>query len=91
MKFTTNLERFLFAKACLNHQENLYKFVTSKEKEFIKKRNAKKADYYNERGFVYLKRINFWQRVANYFEKKVFANENLSSNVIANLNCLMGA
>lgn len=91
MKFTTDLERFLFAKACLNHQENLYKFTISKEKEFIKKRNAKKADYYKERQLVYLKRTNFWQRVANYFEKKTFVRENLSSNVIANLDCLMGA
>lgn len=91
MKFTTDFERFLFAKACLNHQENLYKFVTSKEKEFIKKRNSKNADYYKERVFVYLKRINFWQRVADYFEKKASVRENLSSNVITNLDCLMGA
>ncbi len=91
MKFTTNLERFLFAKACLNHQQNMYKFALNKEKEFIKKRNAKKAEYYKERGFAYLKRINFWQRVANYFEKKASVRENLGSNVIANLDCLMGA
>lgn len=91
MKFTTNFERFLFAKACLNHQANLYKFAASKEKEFIKKRNSKEADYYKERKFVYLKRTNFWQRVANYFEEKASVRANLSSNVNANLSCLMGA
>ena len=91
MKFTTDLERFFFAKACLNHQQNMYRFALNKEKEFIKKRNAKKANYYKEREFAYLKRANFWQRVANYFEKKAAVRENLSFDVIANLDCLMGA
>ena len=91
MKFTTDLERFFFAKACLNHQQNMYKFALNKEKEFIKKRNAKKANHYKEIGFAYLKRINFWQRVANHFEKKASVRENLSFDVIANLDCLMGA
>lgn len=91
MKFTTDLERFFFAKACLNHQDKLLTFALKKKQEFIKKRNAEKAAYYDERILVYVKKSNFWQKVADYFEKKGSVKENLSSNLIANLDCLMGA
>ncbi len=91
MKFTTDLERFFFAKACLNHQDRLLAFVIKKKQEFIKKRNAEKVAYYDDRALVYVKKCNFWQNVVNYFEKKAHVKENLSSCLSVNLDCLMGA
>lgn len=70
MKFTTNLERYLFAKVCEKEADKMLSFCMQKEAEYPKGscQNMKWHNSVNK----WLCKSNFWAKVAGHFEDAVF-------------------
>ena len=70
MKFTTNLERYLFAKVCQANANRMWKFSLQKESKYPEGSN-KNVKWHNSAG-EYLHQSNFWAKVAERFEDAAF-------------------
>lgn len=70
MKFTTNLERYLFAKVCEKEADKMLSFCMQKETKYHKGsfQNIKWHNSVNK----WLHRANFWANVAEHFEDAAF-------------------
>ena len=74
MKFTTDIERYYFACAKKNHNEDMMHYVHNKAEELKSERSQKAKDKrseYIEEYHLYLAKVNFWCHVRDYFEKRV--------------------
>ena len=70
MKFTTNLERYLFAKVCQANANKMWKF--SLEKRNKSRKDSKKYKFWDEGFKKNLHKSNFWSDVAAYYEDAAF-------------------
>lgn len=72
MKFTTDLERYLFACAAYEKAEVMLKFANS---QMNSSRSEKIRDEYEKLYIRMVKRSNFWWKVRKHFE---FVTDDLS-------------
>lgn len=70
MKFTTNLERYLFAKVCEKEADRMLSFCMQKESQYPGGSipNVRWHNSVNK----WLRKSNFWAKVAEHFEDAAF-------------------
>lgn len=74
MKFTTDIERYYFACAKVNHYKGMMDYVNSEAEKLKRKRSQKAEDErmaYREDYYHYVRKVNFWYNVRDYFDKKI--------------------
>ena len=84
MKFTTNLERYFFAKACQAHADKMWKFSLQKESQYPE--GSDKNEKWHNSARKYLHQSNFWAKVAEHFEDAAFEgiSEGLEHGLVLN-------
>lgn len=70
MKFTTNLERYLFAKVCEKEADRMLSFCMQKETKY-RKGSCQNIKWHNSSN-KYIAQSNFWAKVAEHFEDAAF-------------------
>lgn len=85
MKFTTDLERYFFACACVQKAENMIQFCDQMRCDKNLPNNVRKN--WDEDYFKYVKRYNFWSKVCHHFEH---AMNDFSQHTRINMSILVG-
>lgn len=89
MKFTTNLERYFFAKACQEHADKMFNLSMKKESQFPK--GSDKNVMWHNSVNKYIHQSNFWAKVAERFEDAAFKGISKEMRIKLELNGMIQA